>query len=133
MVKQNYRLGCPLCGSLKYPKNFSKDNAINRLLIQSFIGRRKIKYSECLNVGILNTFQKFLISRLENVYFRLTGINIRQLIINSNRSLTTKIIPSPISTAVHSPIDTTIRPPVDIAVFYPKLTAKIKPNKVVVI
>lgn len=122
MVKQNYRYGCPLCGSLKYWKNYAKDNVINRILIQSFLGRRKMRYDPCSDLGILNEFQKFIVSRLERIYFRITGIDIKELIINSNQPLKTNIIP-PISTVTHPPIHVAVRP---------KLTAKIKPYRVVI-
>jgi len=122
MVKQNYRYGCPCCGSLKYWKNYAKDNVINRILIQSFLGRRKMRYDPCYDVGILNEFQKFIVSRLERIYFRITGIDIKELIINSNQPLKTTIIPS---------VPVTIHTPIHVAV-YPKLTAKIKPYKVVI-
>lgn len=115
-MKSIYRIACPLCGAVKHKSNLSKNNPINRILIQSFIGRRKIKYSECLDVGVLNTFQKFIISRLENIYERLTGVNIQQLIINSNQSLTTKIVPSAVPITINPSVDTAFHSPVDIAV-----------------
>lgn len=131
MVKQNYRFGCPLCGSLKYMVNFSKDNVINRILIQSFLGRRKMRYDPCYDVGVLNQFQRFLISRIERIYYRLTGIDIKELILNSRQPLTTKITPLSVPVANHSPVNTTINSPIDIAV-YSKSTAKIKAHSVVI-
>lgn len=111
--------------------NFSKDNVINRILIQSFLGRRKMRYDPCYDIGVLNQFQRFLISRLERIYYRLTGIDIKELILNSRQPLTTKITPLSVPVANHSPVNTTIHSPIDIAV-YSKSTAKIKAHSVVI-
>lgn len=130
-MKQHYRISCPLCGKSSYKKNFDRNNVV-KVLIQTFRGRANIKYTNVLDIGVLNEFHRFLVSRIERIYYRLTGIDIQELISNSHQPLTTKILPSCIPSTINPSIDTTVHSPIDVAV-YPKSTAKIKPYKVVVI
>lgn len=127
-MKSVYRITCPLCGGLRWKKSIDRNNAIDRILIQSHTGHRKILYAPCLDLGVLGSFHRYIVSRLEVLYLRLTGINIQQLILNS-QPLTTQIIPSTVSTVIHSPVDTVIHSPIDIAVCS-KTTAKIIPKMI---
>lgn len=115
-MKQHYRISCPLCGKSSYQKNFDRDNAV-KISTQTFRGRANITYEQVLDIGILNEFHNFLVSRIERIYYRLTGIDIRELIIDSRQPLITKTI--------HST-------KVEIPAVYPKITAKIKAHKVVI-
>ncbi|GAI51459.1 unnamed protein product [marine sediment metagenome] len=85
-----------------------------------------VRYDPCYDIGILNEFQRFIVSRLERIYYRLTGIDIKELILNSHQPLTTKIIPSSIPIAIQPSAN------VEVHAVYSNLTAKIKPYKVVI-
>lgn len=120
-MKQYYRIFCPLCGKTSYKKNFDRDNVF-KILIQTFGGRANIKYEPCLDVGVLGSFHEFILNRIHALYFRLTGINIPNLnaqVKELSRDVTLHTSSLPI-----------IPSSIPIAVVHPKLTAKIKPNKI---
>ena len=78
-IKGRTRIRCPLCGSMAWQSQFEKEKPLLKMFTQWSPAFRKFKYQENTDIGMLQRLHGYLIEKVEALYERLTGINIRQL------------------------------------------------------
>jgi len=79
-VNARTRIKCPLCGNLGWQSQFERENPLIKVLYQYSTGFKKIVYSEPTDKAFLSQVYQYLIQKVEDLYERLTGINIQMLI-----------------------------------------------------
>lgn len=79
-IKARTRIMCPLCGSMGWQSQFDKKKPLLKMFTQWSPGFRKIKYQENTNIEMLKGLHMYLIEKVEELYEKLTGINIQKLI-----------------------------------------------------
>jgi len=79
-IKVKTRIKCPLCGALAWKSSFEKEKPLLKLFTQWSPGFRQIKYQENVQLDMLQNLYLFLVKRIEDVYKKLTGIDIQKLI-----------------------------------------------------
>ena len=81
-IKVKTRIKCPLCGALAWQSSFEKEKKpLLKIFSQWSPGFRQIKYMENIQPDILQNLHLFFVERIEDLYKKLTGIDIQQLII----------------------------------------------------
>ena len=79
-IKGRTRLTCPLCGALRWQSQFEKENPLYRAFTQWSPAFRQFRYAEIKEAGFLSNVYAYFIQKVEELYERLTGINIQQLL-----------------------------------------------------
>jgi hypothetical protein len=79
-IKARTRIKCPLCGALAWQSCFEKEKPLLKLFTQWSPGFRQIKYQENVQRDMLQGLHLYLIKRIEDLYKKLTGIDIQKLI-----------------------------------------------------
>jgi len=79
-VNARTRIKCPLCGNLGWQSQFERENPLVKVLYQYSTGFKKIVYSESTDEAFLSQVLQYLTQKVEDLYERLTGINIQELI-----------------------------------------------------
>ena len=79
-IKARTRIKCPLCGALAWQSSFEKENPSLKVFTQWSPGFRQIKYVENVQPDMLQRWRLYLVKRIEDLYKKMTGIDIQQLI-----------------------------------------------------
>ncbi len=79
-IKGRTRLTCPLCGGLRWQSQFEKKNPLYRAYTQWSPGFRQFRFEEVKQADFLRSVYAYFVQRVEDLYERLTGINIQKLL-----------------------------------------------------
>lgn len=79
-VNARTRIFCPLCGSCAWQSQFEKKKPLLKALMQFSPAFRKFQYSEIRDKDFLRRLHSFLVEKIEELYEKLTGINIPRLL-----------------------------------------------------
>lgn len=79
-IKGRTRISCPLCGALTWQSCFEKEKPLLRMLTQWSPGFRQFRYQENKQPEMLQRLYSYLVQKVEDLYEKLTGINIQKLL-----------------------------------------------------